>query len=98
MVPASGQAGYLPLVRGGGGGCIPACSGADPSPVNRMTDRCKNITLQQTSFAGDKNEKEEINFILHLNRLSFCNKFAKLRTVQENIHLRNMTRYLLLYV
>ena len=24
-------------------------------PVNRMTDRCKNITLPQTSFAGDKN-------------------------------------------
>ena len=23
--------------------------------VNRMTDRCKNITLQQTSFAGCKN-------------------------------------------
>ena len=23
-----------------------------PSPVNRMTDRCKNITLPQTSFAG----------------------------------------------
>ena len=24
-------------------------------PVNRMTDRCKNITLPQTSFAGDNN-------------------------------------------
>ena len=23
-------------------------------PVNRMTDRCKNITLPQTSFAGGK--------------------------------------------
>ena len=23
-------------------------------PVNRMTDRCKNITLSQTSFAGGK--------------------------------------------
>ena len=23
-----------------------------PPPVNRMTDRCKNITLPQTSFAG----------------------------------------------
>ena len=42
----------LPLVLGG---CIPACNGADPSPVNRMTDRCKNITLPQTSFAGGKN-------------------------------------------
>ena len=27
---------------------------ADP-PVDRMTDRCKNITLPQTSFAGGKN-------------------------------------------
>ena len=25
----------------------------DPLPVNRMTHRCKNITLPQTSFAGD---------------------------------------------
>ena len=29
-------------------------------PVNRMTDRCKNITLPQTSFAGS-------NFWLQLN-------------------------------
>ena len=33
--------------------CIPACNGADPH-VNRMTDRCKNITLPQTSFGGAK--------------------------------------------
>ena len=26
-----------------------------PSPVNRMTDKCKNTTLPQTSFAGDNN-------------------------------------------
>ena len=25
-----------------------------PPPVNRMTNRCKNITLPQTSFAGGK--------------------------------------------
>ena len=30
-------------------GGIPACSEADP-PVNRMTDRCKNITLATTSL------------------------------------------------
>ena len=35
-------------------GGIPACTEADP-PVKRMTDRCKNITLPQTSFAGGKN-------------------------------------------
>ena len=27
-------------------------------PVNRMTDRCKNITLPQTSFASSKNRNE----------------------------------------
>ena len=42
------------LLPGGPEGCIPACTEADP-PVNRMTDRCKNITLPQTSFAGCKN-------------------------------------------
>ena len=38
------------LIPGVGGG-IPSCTEADP-PVNRMTDRCKTITLPQTSFAG----------------------------------------------
>ena len=27
-----------------------------PPPVNRMIDRCKNITLPQTSFAGGNKE------------------------------------------
>ena len=35
---------------------IPACTEADPSG-NRMTDRCKNITLPQTSFVGGKNQE-----------------------------------------
>ena len=35
--------------------CIPACNGADLPPLNRTTDRCKNITLPQTSFVGGKN-------------------------------------------
>ena len=32
----------------GGGGCggIPACTEADSPPVNRMTDRCKNIRFR----------------------------------------------------
>ena len=30
------------------GGGIPACTEADTPPVNRMTDRCKNITLATT--------------------------------------------------
>ena len=41
----SGPGGSAP---GGVGVCIPACTEADtPSPVNRMTDACKNITLAQ---------------------------------------------------
>ena len=35
--------------------CPIACWNTDPSPVNRMTDRCKNITLPQTSVAGGNN-------------------------------------------
>ena len=34
-----------------GGGAV---SGRETPPVNRMTDRCKSITLPQTSFAGGK--------------------------------------------
>ena len=35
--------------------CPPGATTHDP-PVNRMTNRCKNITLPQTSFAGGKNQ------------------------------------------
>ena len=38
--------GVASLLPGGG---IPACTEADP-PVNRMTNRCKNITLATTSL------------------------------------------------
>ena len=48
------------LLPGGsapGGGCllrgecgIPACTEADTLPLNRMTNRCKNITLATTSL------------------------------------------------
>ena len=31
------------------------CWEVNPHPVNRMTDRCKNITSPQTSFAGGNN-------------------------------------------
>ena len=43
----SGGSGLVPgggLVRGGGS------AGQEPPPVNRMTNRCKNITLAKTSF------------------------------------------------
>ena len=48
--------GHLPLVPGGLllGGVYPNMQWGRP-PVNRMTNRCKNITLPQTSFAGLKN-------------------------------------------
>ena len=36
-----------------GGVCPIACW--DTPPVNRVTDRCKNITLSQTSFTGGTN-------------------------------------------
>ena len=41
-------------VPGGRGGAIHnrKCHHATPPPVNIMTDRCTNITLPQTSFAG----------------------------------------------
>ena len=52
---------------GGGGvvhlhGCRPSRMrilplDSDPPLVNRMTDRCKNITLPQTLFAGGNNTK-----------------------------------------
>ena len=44
-------------------GCL---SGRPPPPVTRMTDRCKNITLPQTSFAGGKYmDKSVFNASLH---------------------------------
>ena len=47
-------------VHGPGGGCIPACTEADPPPMNRMTNGCKNITLSQTSFAGSNYNVRQI--------------------------------------
>ena len=44
-----------------------------PAPVNRMTDRCKNIFLPQTSFAGGKN-------VVIMNRRK-CQKFLMLLEV-----------------
>ena len=51
-VPASGLGGAS---LWSGAGCLyPSMKWGRPAPVNRMTDRCKNITLPQTSFAGSK--------------------------------------------
>ena len=46
-VPSQGV--YLPRGQAGG---VPA---QVLPPLNRMTDRCKNITLPQTAFVGGKN-------------------------------------------
>ena len=40
--------------------------GRPPSPVNRMTNRCKNITLPQTSFAGGKYVNHYYGISLHV--------------------------------
>ena len=62
--------------------CIPACIGADiptlPSPVDRMTDRCKNITLPKTSFAGGKNRVQYIivqKTCYLVPSVSYCSSF-----------------------
>ena len=51
--PAARHAGIPPAMH----------AGITPPPVNRMTDRCKNITLPQTSFAGGNNviDQKQLN-------------------------------------
>ena len=39
-----------------------------PTPMNRMADRCKNITLPQTSFAGG-NYNSYDNFCSNLTHI-----------------------------
>ena len=54
--------------------------GSPYPPVNRMTNRCKNITLPQTSFAGGKNvtiEKIIRTCILLCGRLEYYYAAAK---------------------
>ena len=55
-VPAQGAL-YLPgeVYLPGEGICWGSTYPGTPPPVNRMTDRWKNITLSQTSFAGGEN-------------------------------------------
>ena len=67
----------------GGGGYLPRYS---LSPVNRMTDRCKNITLPQTSFAGGN--KATYLDVLRI-RLNFCcpHHEPNLKIFKNNCHL-----------
>ena len=39
-------------------------AGIHTPPVNRIPDRCTNITLPQTSFAGSKKQQKETLVIL----------------------------------
>ena len=49
----------------GVGDGIPACTEADtPPPVNRMTDRCKNITLATTSLRPVVNQVMQVYIAL----------------------------------
>ena len=64
------------------GGCtcqggVPARMGTfpgNPPPVNRMTDRCKNITLPQTSFAGG-------------NEMCVCDIYVQFKMTNYNIYI-----------
>ena len=58
-----------------GGGCIPVCNGADTPPrVNRITDRCKNITLPQTSFAVVKIIVGNVQISVHIGSVYIPNE------------------------
>ena len=45
-------------------------------PVNRMTDRCKNITLPQTSFAGDNKDCRMKLFSLSIFSISILSWYV----------------------
>ena len=79
------QGGWGAVCSGGvsaprGGGCllrgcgIPACTEADPFPVNRITDTSKNITLATTS----------LRLVKKLFALRFARKTIETRSVFVN--------------
>ena len=63
--------------------CMPPYNHACPPttthapPVNRMTNRCKNITLPQTSFAGGKNLKSKWILTDLLRPFEACSKIKQ---------------------
>ena len=57
---------------------------ADPHP-REQTDRCKNIALPQTSFAGGK---KDITFLLEWTNLGTSNFFSILDFVQGEVNRR----------
>ena len=65
------------------GGCTwPRCMLAYTPPVNRMTDRCKNITLPQTSFADGNNNKSRWYF--NCNNVRKHHRQLSLKTWSNN--------------
>ena len=61
-----GGGGVGPGPGGEEGGVISQHALRQTPPVNRMTNRCKNITLPQTSFAGGKNMlRQQKDIVLH---------------------------------
>ena len=63
-------------------GCVPAgcaCHERSPSPVNRITDACENITLPQTSFAGGNNDVEVTLLYWPCTEKSFTHRHTVVR-------------------
>ena len=89
LVQGSAWSGGVPDPGGGGcggawsGGCAwsggwyPSMHWGTHPPVNRMTNRCKNITLPQTSFAGGNKKafQTNVNHLLSDSPSIIVNKF-----------------------
>ena len=68
--------------------------GHSPTPVNRMTDRCKNMTLAQNYFAGRNKHEHELRVPTrtgkpgkmgrHLTLREKSGNFEQTGKVQEN--------------
>ena len=65
--------------------CMPPCNHACP-PVNRMTNRCKNITLPQTSFAGGNNTIHQATGLAATGQNSLQRVFLPVASYTANEH------------
>ena len=74
-----GGGGCLPFWGISAWGCIPACTEADTPPVDRITDRCKNITLRTVT---SRSKIKRIKRRLRLSEYNLC------RTTREFGHAR----------
>ena len=62
------------------------------SPVNRMTDRCKNITLLQTSFTGGNKFYRQVSLVADTRHEQFATINFPTVNVQEGILTSAMRR------